>query len=128
MNSAECTTCGVLAVFFLSGCRGPIYQQTGKKVSPDGEKGGWPKTLKEADNQILNERSLEDEEKVRLIKKENLILFHHGWGTGIRNDFGLWRGNSALLNDCQATHPDDDSMVIIEAVWESLNNTSDLRK
>jgi hypothetical protein len=36
--------------------------------------------------------SAEDRDKVKLQTKENLILFHHGWGTGIRNEFCLWKG------------------------------------
>ena len=61
-----------------------------------------------------------DKKQVRETKREDLILFHHGWGTGIRNEFGLWRGNTNLMADCHAKHPDDASMVIIKAVWERL--------
>ena len=55
--------------------------------------------------------------------KTDLILFHHGGGTGIRNDFGLWRGNDKLIGSCgkgQQVHPDSCSMLIIEAVWDLL--------
>jgi hypothetical protein len=61
-----------------------------------------------------------DKARLRDTKKEDLILFHHGWGTGIRNGFGLWGDNTNLMTDCRAQHPDDASMVIIEAVWQSL--------
>ena len=61
-----------------------------------------------------------DKQTVRDTPKDKLILFHHGWGSGIRNSFGLWRGNRALMEDCKAKHPDDASMVIIEAVWARL--------
>lgn len=63
-----------------------------------------------------------DKAKVKASKKEDLILFHHGWGTSIRNEFGLWRGNEELMRDCHADHPDDASMVIIEAVWQRLQS------
>lgn len=49
---------------------------------------------------------------------------------GIRNAFGLWGGNVALMQSgAQARgypfiHPDDASVVIIEAVWERLQKTS----
>jgi uncharacterized protein DUF6794 len=50
---------------------------------------------------------------------------------GIRNAFGLWQGNAALLKSCAEArygpgpdamfmHPDDASGVIIEAVWRRL--------
>lgn len=71
---------------------------------------------------------------VRSTPKDELILFHHGWGTGIRNAFGLWKGNAALMRSCAEArggrtgagtgaaflHPDSASMVIIEAVWLRL--------
>jgi hypothetical protein len=65
-------------------------------------------------------------EKDRLLikntAKENLIQYHHGWGTSIRNYYGLWRGNKNLLvSACgEPCHPDDASMKIIEAVWKEL--------
>jgi len=80
----------------------------------------WPKTVKEAVAQILSKMSAKDKEIVRNTKKKDLIKFHHGWGTGIRNDMGLWQGNRDLLKDTKAIHPDDASMVIIEAVWKEL--------
>jgi len=59
-----------------------------------------------------------DKEIIKNAPKEDLIRFHHAWGTGMRNEFGLWGGNKELLASCGSTdmHPDDASMVIIEAV------------
>jgi hypothetical protein len=87
---------------------------------PSSENERWPKTVKEAVATILAGMSEFDKDTVRKTAKEELINFHHGWGTGIRNDFGLWRGNRDLMNDTKARHPDDASMVIIGAVWEAL--------
>lgn len=84
----------------------------------------WPRTVAEAVDTILHQLDA-DPEAVSVIKstpKDDLIKFHHGWGTQIRNDFGLWQGNVILLKDCDKHHPDDASMVIIEAVWERLQN------
>jgi hypothetical protein len=80
----------------------------------------WPATLDEAVNQIVSQLSDEDKARVRKTQRDDLIMFHLGWGTGIRNAFGLWRGNKALLESCGGGHPDDASMRIIEAVWERL--------
>ena len=43
-------------------------------------------------------------------------------GTAIRNEFGLWEANTALLAACGSPdmHPDDASQVIIRALWEVL--------
>ncbi|MGC4114496.1 MAG: hypothetical protein QM765_07770 [Myxococcales bacterium] len=87
------------------------------------ERSTWPKTVDEAARQIAEALSQEDRARVAKTKREDLILFHHGWGTGIRNELGLWRGNEALLRSCgkgQIVHPDDCSMVIIGAVWARL--------
>jgi hypothetical protein len=84
------------------------------------EKKSWPKTVDEAVIRILSTMPEKDRKIIRETSKDELIQFHHGWGTGIRNSFGLWRGNRALMDDCKAKHPDDASMIIIEAVWARL--------
>jgi hypothetical protein len=89
-------------------------------VPTEAERTAWPKTVDEAVTRLLAEMDDADKTGLRDTKKEDLILLHHGWGTGIRNDFGLWRGNTNLMADCHAQHPDDASMVIIKAVWQKL--------
>jgi hypothetical protein len=70
----------------------------------------------------------ESKQRVRSTRREDLILLHHGWGTGIRNEFGMWGGNTALVDSCIARqpgaerHPDSASMIIIEGVWQVLRN------
>jgi len=80
----------------------------------------WPLTVDAAVTKILAGMSEADKERFRAEKKEDLIKFHHGWGTSIRNQFGLWHDNDSLMADCHAAHPDDASMVIIEAAWAKL--------
>ena len=84
----------------------------------------WPKTLDAAVADILDGLSEADKEVVRQTKYEDLIQYHHGWGTGIRNEFGLWRGNDELmLSVCgKPCLPDTASMLIIRAVWRALKN------
>jgi len=71
--------------------------------------------------------------------KKDMINYHHGLGTVIRNSMGLWGDNDTLKEDClrilQKTHPerisaindsndiihaDDASGVILDALWEDL--------
>lgn len=85
--------------------------------------GNWPETVDATVQMIISRLSEKDKLVVRNTKKKDLIQFHHGWGTGIRNYYGLWRGNrKLLLSACngEPCHPDDASMKIIEAVWERL--------
>jgi hypothetical protein len=91
------------------------------------ERDTWPKTVDEAARRLI--RGLDDGSKTRLqtTKKDQLIEYHHGWGTVIRNSFGLWRGNMKLLESCgrgKKIHPDDCSMIIIEAAWKLSQNPS----
>jgi len=83
----------------------------------------WPRTIEEAADRILENMSADDRARVRDTKREDLIGFHFGWGTGIRNAFGLWTGNQALLDSSGSDDPDDCSMRIIECVWEKLRAT-----
>lgn len=85
-----------------------------------GEDPVLPRTVEEAADRLIGVLSAADLKKVRETKRQDLILYHFGWGTGIRNEFGLWQGNSALLESSGSFHPDDCSMMIIERVWEKL--------
>lgn len=84
----------------------------------------WPTTVKATVMDLLSKMPDENKETIRKTRKDDLIMFHHGWGTGIRNHYGLWRGNHALVEDAcgEGCNPDDASMVIIEAVWEALQD------
>lgn len=81
-----------------------------------------PRTLAEAVEVILGGLSKEDKDTVRSTPHADLIEFHHGWGTAVRNDLGLWGKNSELLESCGGGHPDSASMAIIEAVWRRLRD------
>ncbi len=80
----------------------------------------WPRSVDEAATRIIASLSEEDKKTVRETPRDELIMFHMGWGMGIRNSTGLWRGNEELLKDTGVEHPDGASMVIIEAIWERL--------
>jgi hypothetical protein len=84
----------------------------------------WPVTVEATVKDIIARMSESDKELVRKRRKDGLIQFHFHWGTGIRNYYGLLRGNKELLRSacgpdsfCDA---DEASMRIIEAVWEAL--------
>src|SRR5262245_22161042 len=71
----------------------------------------WPTSVAEVVKDIVGRLPAKDKEIVRTTKKEDLIRFHHGWGTGIRNYYGLWRGNDKLIQSAcgKPCHPDDAS-------------------
>jgi hypothetical protein len=83
----------------------------------------YPDSVDAAVDILIARLSEEDRLRVKNTKKDDLIEYHHGWGTSIRNDFGLWAENEKLLHSAcrgEICHPDDASMVIIETVWTRL--------
>jgi hypothetical protein len=89
-----------------------------KPLSPDQ----WPTTVEATVADLLQRMPPDAKEKLRVTSRSDLILYHHGLGTYIRNYYGLWRGNQKLrLSACgKPCHVDDASQVIIEAAWEKL--------
>lgn len=83
----------------------------------------WPVTVEQAVERLVTEMDEKSKEAVRQTPREKLFRFHIGWGMGIRNAFGMWKGNTLLLESCgggKLVHPDDCSPIIIRAVWERL--------
>lgn len=81
----------------------------------------WPKTLAEAVDRIAAGLRPALVRALRRTECADLVQFHLGWGTWIRNHFGLWAGNDALLKDCGTSDPDECSMTILEHVWDLVN-------
>lgn len=109
----------LLISLFLS-----IATQVFAQEKPDLGPDNWPASVQATVEDILKSLSDEDRATLRETRKDDLIMFHHGWGTGIRNHYGLWRGNDKLIESAcgKGCHPDDASMVIIEAVWSALQH------
>lgn len=57
------------------------------------------------------------------IKREDLFPDHTGMADYIRYHFGLWDGNTALIESCACDNPDDAAMSIIEMTWNALRAT-----
>ena len=84
-----------------------------------------PKTLESSVDLIISKLSPENLNKLKQEKRCNLIGYHHGLGTNIRNSLGLWQGNQELIKDVcgsEGCHPDDVSMKIIHGIWNKLND------
>ena len=81
----------------------------------------WPHNPEEAVNTLLDILSESDKEKLRNAKAIDLIRLHHGFGTFIRNQFGLFtRANKGLI--AKDEDPDDVSGYIIHLLWERLRS------
>jgi len=115
----------VLVVLILCGCA-----QDSTKPTTSTQPEGVPVTCEAAVRKIVHEL---DEESVRLLKdisKDDLIQFHMTWGMGIRNSYGLWAEDSQLRKSCaeraglEDIHPDRASGIIMEGVWEYVQQKS----
>lgn len=62
----------------------------------------YPRTVSEAVDSILGETKAKDKRTVRDTPEEGLVEFHFGWGQGIRNSMGLWRGNIEFWKELQS--------------------------
>ena len=105
-----------------------------------------PSKVKEVINKLDGLLTNQYKEGVRVCEDDELHSLHFTLGQMIRNEFGLWKGNNALLKDClriqrtkyrsdydhckkfykqsnvkiKILHPDDASMVIIRELKRSL--------
>ncbi len=96
------------------------FAQEEPELGPDR----WPTSVQVAVADIMESLSDDDKAILRKTRKHDRIQFHRGWGMGIRNHYGLWRGNDKLIESAcgKGCHPDDASMVIIEAVWSAVQH------
>jgi len=84
----------------------------------------WPKTVDEAVDLLVVHMSEEEKAELRGMSKEGLLMLHHELGVCIRNSFGLWEGNTELLESCGSAfmHADSASTAIIETTWRRLRS------
>jgi hypothetical protein len=88
----------------------------------------YPKTVDEAVDWLLILLDEAQKEKIRnLPKLFDMIHYHHGLGTWIRNNFGLWYGNDELLQSCgyrrnkHNAYADYASFEILIALWKRFH-------
>ena len=80
----------------------------------------WPENIDDAIAYLENSMTGDD---LRRSVSDPTAKYH--FGMQIRNSFGLWGGNSKLLDSCgtKTMHADDASDVIIDALIEKLGCT-----
>jgi hypothetical protein len=85
--------------------------------------GDWPVTVQEAVRDLAPQLSLAEKLKIKLTAKKDIVSLYTDLGTGIRNHYGLWKGNEKLmLSACgRLCHPDDASLIIVEALWREFH-------
>jgi hypothetical protein len=82
-----------------------------------------PANIEECFIELKRQLSKQDLEKMRL-GSEDMIEYHFGLGTGLRNSWGLWSGAplAKYFNTLGVFHPDDMSGIILKSFWRHLNS------
>jgi len=71
---------------------------------------------------IISTLTDEDIGAIRSMEKKDMIQYHHGVGTFIRNKFRLWDEENPLTGKGgEISHPDEISMRVLNGVWEEVN-------
>ena len=86
-----------------------------------------PKTVDEA-VQVLKTKWLRPKDRdwiLRNTKDEVWARLYMGFGTGVRNQFGLWGDNQPLRDSCGTNDPEGCSSVILNRLWESVRGEAD---
>ena len=85
----------------------------------------WPATVEDAAERLIAALDAKARHEIHQASEEDLITFHLGLGAAIRNTFGLWGGNAALLQSSGCADADGCSMKIIEAAWRKLQEAGE---
>ena len=92
-----------------------------------------PDSIKEAVDIMISILPLKEKTKIAGMEETELSQLHLTLGKYIRNQFGIWAGNKALLQECRDKlnrhdiHEDESSSLIIKELWERLQNIGTLR-
>jgi hypothetical protein len=108
----------------VSSCAGKgVRDGRGDARSTTRDSTAWPRSVDAAVDTLLAGLSPSDRDRLRKTPEDSLWSLHFTLGLDIRNQYGLWRGNVALLTSC-GEHPpyvpDHCSGLIIKRAWERL--------
>lgn len=87
-----------------------------------------PKDLGEAFLELDKELPEIDRKEMAALKTRNdMITYHHGLGTWLRNNWGLWGGSrlQKYFTDKGIGHPDDMSSIVLFYYWDWLKGNKD---
>lgn len=90
-----------------------------------------PKNIEECFIELDKLLKPKDIETIKALNsRDETILYHHGFGTWIRNNWGLWGGSrlQQYLIKKGLRHPDDMSAKILEFYYDWLNNQNEAWK
>src|SRR5438477_12205812 len=99
-------------------------QSDNQKTSDNQPLPKVPKTVDEA-VLILKTKWLSPKDLdwiLRSPQRQAVGTLYRPFGTGVRNQFGLWGGNQELRASCGTDDPEGCSMVIFNRLWQSVRS------
>jgi len=116
--------CLAVLLTFLAGlaCAADLkIDATKDKKSPTGVY--VPTDLDDCFSEMKKMLPAETVEKMKAGPEKDMIKYHFGLGTWMRNNWGLWGGSRLrdYFNKLGLHHPDDMSSVVLYSFWRHLN-------
>jgi hypothetical protein len=83
-----------------------------------------PKDLDDCFVELKKLLEKEDFEEIKTGVEDDMVLYHHGLGRHLRNEWGLWSGSilKEWFKEKGIYHADDMSGIILDSFWRHLNN------
>ena len=92
-----------------------------------------PKTVDETVDRLISDLDLRDKVFIANMDLDELVNLHPNLHTYFKNAFGLWSGNTELMESCRSISKNpvnneaDATTVIIGILWQKLNETHKLK-
>jgi hypothetical protein len=84
-----------------------------------------PDSVESAVDRLVMVLDPEEKEQIAGTSLDDLVVnYHFSLGQQIRNAFGLWGENPALMASCGSLVADDASSVILTALWVRLRGSA----
>ena len=82
-----------------------------------------PKDLDDSLAQLNKLFTADDIRRIKAAPEADMFEYQLGWGTWLRNDWGLWNGSRlAQWFEAQGVHhPDDMSSIILDSYWRRVH-------
>ena len=101
-----------------------------RQTIPMGE---LPRSVDEAVERLISELPLKDRVRIAKMDRWELSALHVTFGPHIREKYGFWTGNEALMESCRVLSGKDrfdiatGSAMIIDTMWARLRRTHAMR-
>lgn len=92
----------------------------GSFAGKDAVRDSWPQDQCVAVALLIAAMTPDSKAALARTKRDDLFPDHTGMTDFIRHNFGLWEGNTALIESCRCENPDDATTRIIEMTWNAL--------